>query len=380
MSGYIGNIPVPQATQTRQSFTATASQTTFNTAGYSVGYVDVFLNGVKLAPADYTATNGSDIILAVGAASGDILEIVAYEIFQVVDQNFTGDFTVDGTTFVVDSTNNRVGVGTSTPSALIHASGAAASGGAVEIRLEDTAASSNSRLMRTGSAYSYAGVGANETWLYHAGAGTINIGPDGAGTVKIVNGGSERMRITTDKVQFNVDAKVDADNARDLGAGGARWKDLYLSGGVYVGGTGAANYLDDYEEGTYYPELTSSGGSFSSVTYNTQLGNYVIVGDIIHVAGNIGASAISGGSGTLYITLPASCPSGIGGAGGVVGYISGLNYNSPTFNQVGLYISNGGGALLKFTCSGDDTSAIETPISNFTSVFNCTFQVSYRIT
>ena len=95
----------------------------------------------------------------------------------------------------VDSTNNRVGVGTSTPSALIHASGAAASGGAVEIRLEDTAASSNSRLMRTGSAYSYAGVGANETWLYHAGAGTINIGPDGGGVVKIVNNGAERLRI-----------------------------------------------------------------------------------------------------------------------------------------------------------------------------------------
>jgi len=94
----------------------------------------------------------------------------------------------------IDSSGN-VGIGTSSPSALIHASGAAASGGAVEIRLEDTAASSNSRLMRTGSAYSYAGVGANETWLYHAGAGTINIGPDGAGAVKIVNNGSERMRI-----------------------------------------------------------------------------------------------------------------------------------------------------------------------------------------
>ena len=115
MSGYIGNIPVPQATQTRQTFTATASQTTFNTAGYSPGYIDVFLNGVKLAPADYTATNGSDVVLAVGAASGDILETVAYEIFQVLDQDFTGDFTVDTDTFVVDSTNNRVGIATSSP-------------------------------------------------------------------------------------------------------------------------------------------------------------------------------------------------------------------------------------------------------------------------
>ena len=123
MSGYIGNIPVPQATQTRQSFTATASQTTFNTAGYSPGYIDVFLNGVKLAPADYTATNGSDVVLAVGAASGDILETVAYEIFQVLDQDFTGDFTVDGSTFVVDSTNDRVGIGTSSPSDKLHVNG-----------------------------------------------------------------------------------------------------------------------------------------------------------------------------------------------------------------------------------------------------------------
>ena len=123
MSGYIGNIPVPQATQTRQSFTATASQTTFNTAGYSPGYIDVFLNGVKLAPADYTATNGSDVVLAVGAASGDILETVAYEIFQVLDQDFSGDFTVDGSTFVVDSTNDRVGIGTSSPSDKLHVNG-----------------------------------------------------------------------------------------------------------------------------------------------------------------------------------------------------------------------------------------------------------------
>jgi hypothetical protein len=33
----------------------------------------------------------------------------------------------------------------------------------------------------------------------------------------------------------------------------ARFKDLYLSGGVYLGGTVAANYLDDYEEGTWTP-------------------------------------------------------------------------------------------------------------------------------
>jgi len=79
---YIGNQPVPQATQTRDSFTATASQTTFTTSnGYSVGYIDVFMNGVKLAGADFTATDGSTVVLASGAASGDLIDIIAYSTF-----------------------------------------------------------------------------------------------------------------------------------------------------------------------------------------------------------------------------------------------------------------------------------------------------------
>lgn len=80
---YIGNQPVPQATQTRDSFTATASQTTFTTSnGYSVGFIDVFMNGVKLAGADFTATDGSTVVLASGAASGDLLDIIAYDTFN----------------------------------------------------------------------------------------------------------------------------------------------------------------------------------------------------------------------------------------------------------------------------------------------------------
>jgi hypothetical protein len=51
------------------------------------------------------------------------------------------------------------------------------------------------RLGVTGASYSYAGVGANETWLYSAGAGTITIGPDGAGLIKFINNNAERARI-----------------------------------------------------------------------------------------------------------------------------------------------------------------------------------------
>tara|TARA_B110000114_G_scaffold184858_1_gene229767 strand:+ start:937 stop:1842 length:906 start_codon:yes stop_codon:yes gene_type:complete len=82
MSGYIGTQPVPQATQTRDAFTATANQTSFATSGYTPNFLDVYLNGVKLAAADYTATNSVDVVLSTGAALNDILEVVAFTTFQ----------------------------------------------------------------------------------------------------------------------------------------------------------------------------------------------------------------------------------------------------------------------------------------------------------
>ena len=95
MSGYIGNIPVPQATQTRNEFTATAGQTTFATSGYTAGFVDVHLNGVKLSSADFTATNGSDIVLGAPAALNDLVEVLAFTTFEVeglADVASSGDY------------------------------------------------------------------------------------------------------------------------------------------------------------------------------------------------------------------------------------------------------------------------------------------------
>ncbi|MGB4113691.1 MAG: hypothetical protein WBK15_11705 [Yoonia sp.] len=169
MSGYIGTQPVPQATQTRQTFVATAAQTSFATGGYQAGYLDVFLNGVKLQDGvDYTATNGSDIVLTVGAALDDTLEVVAYTAFEVVNA-------------------------------------ATAAQGA----LADTAVQPN------------------------------------------------------DSPTF---------------------ADLTLSGGVYLGGTGAANKLDDYEEATWTPTFVRTGNGPSSITgltvdeaVYTKIGNFVRV-------------------------------------------------------------------------------------------------------
>jgi len=72
-------------TSDRVVFTATASQTTFS-ATYNAGYVDVYLNGIKLVLAvDYAGTSGTSIVLTTGATVGDIVDIVAYGSFALAD-------------------------------------------------------------------------------------------------------------------------------------------------------------------------------------------------------------------------------------------------------------------------------------------------------
>jgi len=99
MSGYIGTQPVPQATQTRDSFNCTAGQTSFATGGYTPQFLDVYLNGIFLNNGtDYTAANGSEVVLTVGASSGDVLEVVAYTTFEVANVSGGGMFKGDNGT------------------------------------------------------------------------------------------------------------------------------------------------------------------------------------------------------------------------------------------------------------------------------------------
>ena len=72
------------AAYTKSTFTATGGQTTF-TVSYTVGYVDVYLNGSKLGTADYTASNGTSVVLGTGATVGDLVEIVAWNIVGVAE-------------------------------------------------------------------------------------------------------------------------------------------------------------------------------------------------------------------------------------------------------------------------------------------------------
>ncbi len=85
MAGYIGRAPATEAIQSRAKYTATNNQTTFSFS-YQPGFLDVYLNGIHLEDTtDYTATNGTSIVLTSGASTGQILEAVGLTTFSLVN-------------------------------------------------------------------------------------------------------------------------------------------------------------------------------------------------------------------------------------------------------------------------------------------------------
>ena len=74
-SGLTGISPVPA--KTSDTFTATDGQTVFNYS-YAPGFIDVFLNGIRLNEIEFTASNGTSITLITPASVNDVLDVVEY--------------------------------------------------------------------------------------------------------------------------------------------------------------------------------------------------------------------------------------------------------------------------------------------------------------
>jgi hypothetical protein len=95
--GWINAGSSVNGTADRFKYTATASQVTFtgaddnsNTLSYDAGFLDVYLNGIKLVNgSDFTASNGSSVVLTTGASASDILEVIAYGTFQLANFSIT---------------------------------------------------------------------------------------------------------------------------------------------------------------------------------------------------------------------------------------------------------------------------------------------------
>jgi hypothetical protein len=96
-----------------------------------------------------------------------------------------------------------------------------------------------------------------------------------------------------------------SDGQIDLGTSAYRFEDLYLSGGVHLGGTTSANKLDDYEEGTWTPTIVGSTSGTASL--NVSQATYTKIGNTVRVACFITGANVTGLSGAVRLAgLPFS--------------------------------------------------------------------------
>jgi len=379
MAGYVGNIPVPQSTQTRQSFTATASQTSFPTIGYTEGFFDCHLNGVKLlAGVDFNVGggNGSDVILATGAALNDILEVTIFDTFNTSSGTFSSTTLKNNVTLKNDTHEDSDG---GRASKIIYQG--EQSGGEISTLAEiqashdgtaddqkgdlifktndgsDNNAPTEAARIDSGQnlLVGKTAVGLSTTGIDLRSNGLIQAIRDGGTTVELnrqtsdgtlidlrkdnstvgiigtqggrltIGDGATGLRIAGDLntiVPWNTTTNALRDSGVDLGQGTQRFKDLYLSGGAYLGGTTSANYLNDYEEGTFTP--TTSGLTYSSVaTSYTKIGNRVLFSINLAVSASSASTAFSigglpfatmgtdGACSLAYSTMAASATDGI---------------------------------------------------------------------
>ena len=243
--------------QEKVSFLATAGQTSKTGLSYTPSFIEVYVNGVLLTDTtDFTATNGNSVTFTVALLLNDEVTVISLKTFTVADHyskteadtllaaksplaspSFTGTVSADG--LVVKSGGTTVGsIGNVSADLIIDNS--TASGGA------GLALQNNSRVNpRLNQAFS--------------------------------------------------------DGTVDLGYSNSRWKDLYLSGGVYLGGTGAANKLDDYEEGTWTPAFAGYTGTQPTIGSTQYHGTYTKIGNLVTLSAFLHAGSISGNTAEILV-------------------------------------------------------------------------------
>jgi hypothetical protein len=279
--------------------------------------------------------------------------------------------TVDTDTLHVDATNNRVGVGTSSPSEAL----TIASAGKIKASRSDNTRSlllytdnnaatvesdTDPLLLKSADRIAFETAGTERMRLDSGnllvGTTTINgVGGSSSPEGVVLDGNNAQLTIgtssdvsatfnrqTTDGniVQFRKDGSIvgsigtgsgdlningpaghsgirfqassilprlngaDTDGTVDLGYDDGtsthRWKDLYLSGGAYLGGTAAANKLDDYEEGTWTPTATN----INATGYSVLVADYTKVGRLVSCDLRVQWTGTANTSASISFSLP----------------------------------------------------------------------------
>jgi len=235
--------------------TATAAQTDFSVA-YTVGQLSVYLNGALLASADFTATNGTTVVLAAGAAVNDIFTALAYSTVTQISQGNTKVEVTDSGTGKIEFTVDNVEVADFTTGAVV-----------------------------------FNETGANQDFRVEG---------DTNANLLIADAGVDKVGIGTNT--FNTNGGV-----------------LQVSNGISFPATQSAcsdvNTLDDYEEGTWTP----TDGSGAGLTFSQNRGSYTKIGRevICYMAVQYPSTANGNNAqinGLPFSAVTAAADSGFGGS------------------------------------------------------------------
>jgi len=356
---YIGSKPNDTRQLARREFSyavTVASTTTFTgsdaggkTLSYQPGELEVYMNGVRLDPADYTATTGSSVVLGSGANIGDNINIFAGQILPTDDYvsktsggTMTGDLTVQGTVAATAVTGDGSGLtGTGSPSIVDN-------GNATAITIDSS---------------ENVGIGTSNPTAKFSVTGSTS--GDYLAKIESTNQFGLKIKTTSTSNSHEQLAIHDGNNNvqfKVMGGGNVH------ATAINLGGTAAANKLDDYEEGTWTPAVYQAGFTFASFT-----ARYTKIGRLVTVTCDGALSGTGNGNDMKISGLPfTSMSNGHSSGAGYTQYYPGAqNGSNAAFvpksgnNDTFVYFQNGNGARY----DGDRFSAgfLNFTITYFTS-------------
>ena len=182
-------------------------------------------------------------------------------------------------------------------------------------------------------------------------SGGMFIGSDDAGIFFNDHGGGDSDAL----FPYDVGTNTFYNGHVDIGGPSNRFRNLYLSGGVYLGGTGAANLLDDVEFGTWTPTLPNGGSAGVNGAFYTKVGQQV------HLQAQVTFTPTNNGSQFQIGGVPfVSKAGGSTYSAGSLGYSGALNtthfgdplINHNSGNYLYFHAMNGGATILNNAFGG----------------------------
>ena len=292
---YIGTEPkdIRSFGRTKFDYTATQGQTAFTGAdddgkvlAFTVGQIEVYVNGILMDDSDFSTTGTGTVTLASAANLNDVVNIVSFET-NIPDSNYvpasggtftgnvthSGNVTFSGTTSGIDMNGTEL---------VLDADG-------------DTGITAD-----TDDRIDFKIAGSDRGNLHYDTNDYFSLESNDYLTL-VQNQTAEKGVILGPTYFKPYNAH---DNTLDLGIGAARWKDLYLSGGAYLGGTAAANKLSDYETGTFSTALLQATTTTPTISVTANRNKYVKIGRLVLAHYDFSFTISNAGAGDVLLNLP----------------------------------------------------------------------------